>query len=194
MRPVLKFKELVERVVELDHGPVATEWRSRRRAARAAGPAAGTARTFQKRRPASPRAPFQLAVALFMTPRQARAVLDATQVVAARRGEAVVFSRVSSFRLAEFPGRVREAAVGAALGAAVGAAVGALVMVGAGLIVGDAEGTCVSVSAVTREQKDGISSVGPIWRLAPATNASCAGPCRATPRAVASEEISSSGS
>ena len=74
---------------------------------------------------AHPRAPFQLAVALFMTPRQARAVLHGTQVVAARRGEAVVSSGVLCLRLAEFPGRVREAAVGAALGAAVGAAVGA---------------------------------------------------------------------
>ena len=88
IRPVLEFKELVQRVVELDHGPVATEWRSRRRAARAAGTAAGTAGTAPSS--AHPRAPFQLAVALFMTPRQARAVLHGTQVVAARRGEAVV--------------------------------------------------------------------------------------------------------
>ena len=96
IRPVLKFKELVERVVELDHGPVATEWRSRRRAARAAGTAgtrpAGTAGTAPSS--AHARAPFQLAVALFMTPRQARAVLHGTQVVAARRGEAVVPGRI----------------------------------------------------------------------------------------------------
>jgi len=26
MRPVLELEELVERVVELDHGPVATKW------------------------------------------------------------------------------------------------------------------------------------------------------------------------
>ena len=127
IRPVLKFKELVQRVVELDHGPVAPEWRSRRRAARAAGTAgtrpAGTAGTAPSS--AHARAPFQLAVALFMTPRQARAVLHGTQVVAARRGEAVVSSGVLCLRPAEFPGRVREAAVGAALGAAVGAAVGA---------------------------------------------------------------------
>ena len=81
------------------------------------------------------------------------------------------------------------------VGAAVGAAVGALVMVGAGLVVGDAEGSCVSISAVTLEQSTGISSVGPILRLAPAANASFDGPRRATPRASADdEEISSSGS
>ena len=103
IRPVLKFKELVERVVELDHGPVAAEWRSRRRAARAAGTrTAGTAGTAPSS--AHPRAPFQLAVALFMTPRQGARRAARHSRVAARRGEAVVSSGVLCLRLAELPG------------------------------------------------------------------------------------------
>ena len=78
MRPVLELEELVERVVEL-HDGVAAEQRSRRRASWRAARTAGTARTAARtalQRPAAPRAPFQLAVALFIAARQARAVLD----------------------------------------------------------------------------------------------------------------------
>ena len=105
----------------------------------------------------------------------------------ARRGSIII---LSSSPPAQTPGKV--SSVGLSVSGYVG--VGAGVMVGTGLAVGDAEGICVSISAVMSEQRDGISFVGPIWRLAPAINASCAGPCRATPSAAASEEISSSGS
>jgi hypothetical protein len=109
-------------------------------------------------------------------------------VLLVRRGSIII---LSSSPPAQTPEKVSSVGLSVS-GSYVG--VGARVMVGAGLEVGDAEGSCVSISAVMLEQRTGIASVGPISRLAPAVNASFDGPCRATPSAAASEEISSSGS
>ena len=107
-------------------------------------------------------------------------------MVAARRGEAVVFSCVLCLRSGELPGRVREAAEGAALGAAVGAAEGAAQarVHGWALVValGAASGRGRAGSRTAR---------GRAARVAPATPCVVAGPARPRARAAAPASLPS---